>query len=85
MLLRERFILTYAITVLGTSVAFDSIALFALGVHFTVYMIELLAILVFLEPNRRSFSRVLTPVTIAIILGFLYIVASGVAQTLTAR
>ena len=55
-MLRERFILTYAITVLGTAVIFGSIGLFALGVHFTVYVFELLAILVFFEPHRRTFS-----------------------------
>ena len=84
-MLRERFILTYAITVLGTAVIFGSIGLFALGVHFTVYVLELLAILVFFEPHRRTFSRAFTPVMIAILLGFLYIVASGVIQTLTAH
>ena len=82
-MLRERFILTYAIIALGTAVVFSSVGLFALGVHFTVYVFELLLILVFFEPHRRSFSRVLTPVIIAALLGFLYIVASGVIQTLT--
>jgi hypothetical protein len=85
MMLRERFILAYAIIALGTAVVFGFIGLFELRVHFTVYMFELLVILVFFEPHRRSFSRVLRPVITATFLGFLYVVASGVIQTLTAH
>lgn len=84
-MLRERFILSYAIIVLGTAVVFGSIGLFALGVHFAIYVFELFAILLFFEPHRKTFSRVFTPVAIASLLGFLYIVASGVIQTLTAH
>lgn len=81
MLLHERFILAYAITVLGTAVAFSFIRLFALQVHFAVYAIEFLVALEFFGSRRKSLSRVLAPFAITFLMGFLYIIAN-VIQTL---
>jgi hypothetical protein len=83
MILRERFILTYAITVLGTAVIFSSMKLFALEVHFAVYVIEFLVVLEFFASRTKSLSRVFAPVAITFFLGFLYIVANGVIRILT--
>jgi len=82
-MLRERFILTYAIIVLGTAVVFSSMKLLSLEVHFAVYAIEFLVVLEFFGSSRKSLSQVFAPVAIAFFLGFLYIVANGVIGILT--
>jgi hypothetical protein len=83
MILRERFILTYAITVLGTAVVFSSMKLFALEVHFAVYVIEFLVVFEFFGSRLKSLTRILRPVAIVFFLGFLYIVANQVILILT--
>jgi hypothetical protein len=82
MMLHERFILTYAITVLGTAVVFSFMRLFALEVHFAVYTIEFLVVLEFFGSRRKSLSRFFAPIAITFLMGFLYTIAN-VIQTLT--
>jgi hypothetical protein len=82
MMLRERFILAYAITVLGTAVIFSSMRLFVLEVHFAVYAIEFLVVLEFFGSRRKSLSRAFAPVAVAFFLGFLYALANAVIQIL---
>jgi hypothetical protein len=82
MMLRERFILTYSITVLGTAVLFSFARLYTLEVHFAVYAIEFFVVLEFFGSRRKGLSRVFTPVAVAFFLGFLYALANAVVQIL---
>ena len=79
MMLRERFVLTYAATIFVIAVLLSALQLHGLDVQFSAYAIEFLLLTEFLA-FQRSFSRILMPVAIALLMGFFYIIAQRVIQ-----
>jgi hypothetical protein len=82
MMLRERFVLAYAAIVFVTAILVSASQLDRLDIHFSIYAIEFLLLVEFLAYNKRSFSRTLRPVTIALLIGFFYIVAQRVIEVI---
>jgi Ca2+/Na+ antiporter len=74
-MLRERFLITYAVAVLGTAAIMSALEMQKLEVHYSLYVVEFLVLLEFLAPYKKSLSRVLEPVGIALFLGLCYIIA----------
>jgi len=79
---REQFVVTYAVVVLGTAVATSAFRLYSLSVLYSLYVIEFLVLLELLGSYKKSFRRVLGTATMALVLGFTYIIAQTLIQSL---
>jgi hypothetical protein len=79
----QRFILTFAALVFGTAAIMSTLAVRELEVYYSLYVIEFLLLLELLGTGKKSLSRELTPVAIALFLAFAYVIAWRVIQILT--
>jgi hypothetical protein len=79
-MIRERFILPYAVTVLASGVILNALGSYALDVHFSVYVIEFLVLYEFLTYQRKTMSQILGPIAIALFLGLCYVIAQRAVQ-----
>jgi hypothetical protein len=74
-MIRERFILSYAATVLATGVLLSVLRAYSLEIHFSIYVIEFLVLFEFLTYHRKTMNQILGPVAIALFLGLCYVIA----------
>jgi hypothetical protein len=79
-MIRERFILSYAATVLASGVLLSFLQSYSLDIHFSVYVIEFLVLFEFLTHERKTMSQTLGPVAIALFLGLCYVIAQRALQ-----
>jgi hypothetical protein len=82
MIVRDRFILTFAVAVFVTATLLSLLGVATLEVYYSLYLIEFLLLLELMGPYKRSLTAIMQPLAFAFLLGFVYIVAQRVLEIL---
>jgi hypothetical protein len=77
MMLRERFIIAYAVSVIGTAMALSPFGV-KQEIYYSLYAVEFLAVYELQGSLNVRLNRSLGYVAIALVLGFLYVVATQI-------
>ena len=83
MIVRDRFVITYAVAVFATAFILGLFSVEALAIYYTLYLIEFLVLLELITPFKRSLTTRLLPIVLAFLFGFVYIVAQQVIEILS--
>jgi hypothetical protein len=74
----DRFITAYAIIIFASAFIMDMIGVTRPEIYYSVYLVEFLVLLEVVGSYSRSMIASLKPVTVAFVLGFLYIIISEI-------
>ena len=80
MIARDRFIITYAITVFATAFFLSLLSVQGLEIYYSLYLIEFLAILELNGPFKRSVTAKIWPLLFAFLFGFAYVFVQKVLE-----
>lgn len=83
MIVRDRFIITYAIAVFATAFIVSLLSNQALEIYYSLYLIEFLVLLELIGPFKRSLTTGTQPLVLAFLLGFAYIIVQRVIEILS--
>lgn len=82
MIVRDRFIVMYAIAVFATAFFLSLLGVEGLEIYYSLYLIEFLVLLELIGPFKRSLIARMQLLVFAFLLGFAYIVAQKVLEIL---
>ena len=83
-MLREQFVVSYALTLLGTAVIMSTIQGYSLEVDYSLYVTEFLVLFQFLGSHKKSFSEVLEAAALSLFMGFVYMIILSFIRMLSA-
>ena len=83
MIIRDRFIITYATAIFATAFIISLLGDQALEVYYSLYLIEFLVLLELIGPFKRSLTTAMQPLVFAFLFGFGYIVVQQVIEILS--
>jgi hypothetical protein len=82
MMVRDRFITAYAVSVFAAAFFLSLLGVQALEIYYSLFLIEFLVLLELMGPFKRSLTTRMQPLVFAFLLGFGYIVAQRVLEIL---
>ncbi len=83
MRLVERYVLSYALTIVVSGLLLMVIGIREIEIYYAVYLIEFLVSLELVASFRRSLGRDMRPIIIVLLFGFAYTVAQRILQILS--
>ncbi len=83
MRLVERYVLSYALTIVVSGLLLMVMGIREIEIYYAVYLIEFLVSLELVGSFRRSLGRDLRPIVMVFLLGFAYTLAQRILQILS--